>query len=261
MSNSTSFLDLFNPPTLEELMSMYQYRSGAGLYDNLLRSEMEEFVANAADFQLDFTEALQDIEAAVQAGATSVQRTIVIPVDIETNVDIQIDYVLDINHTVNFTVNGTLTAEYGQEITVTAEDIDWSEDSITGFSKWAYVPGDGAQGENYRLALHDTGAIDSFFDEFGHKPTVDQLTEFTGEAPAISLNDNEGKKGPHTFDFGVEDVMDVRDGNAYGGLTATLFNEDDGLLDGYQHRILPPTLDNAMSDVFVADIVAAVQNV
>ena len=230
MSNSSSFLDLFNPPTLEELMSMYQYRSGAGLYDNLLRSEMEEFVANAADFQLDFTKALQSIESAVQAGATSVQRTVVIPVDIETNVDIQIDYVLDINHTVSFTVNGTLTAEYGQEITLTAEDIDWSEDPITGFSRSMTVPNDG---DEYKLALFDNDELTGFRRREGYDPTFADLEAVHGEG-SVALSGESGFDGEQVlFTISAADRAEV-DSFGKGGSDWALYNVTDDTFGSHE---------------------------
>ena len=246
-----SFIEQFEVPSLQELMDMYVYRSGAALYDNLLQDQMEEFKAKSDQFELNFTEALESIEAEIQGGATSVQRTIVVPIDIETNVDVQIDYVLDVSHKVNINVNQTLTATYEQEVEVITNEIDFQDDPIANFDKWANV----ARGEETRMAVHDTGAIDSYFDEFGEKPTVDQLTEYTGETPAISVNSTD-EGGRFTFDFADVDVENVREGNDYGGLTATPFGED-GVLDGYQHRMLPQVVEEKMEDVYVTDPIIA----
>lgn len=248
---STNFIQNFDVPDLWDLMNAYVYRSGGAMYEQLLQDQMEEFKANSAQFELDFTEALESIEAEIQGGATSVQRTIVVPIDIETNVDVQIDYVLDVTHKVNINVNQTLTATYEQEVEVTTNEIEWQDDPIANFDKWAHV----ARGEETRMAVHDTGAIDSYFSEFGEKPTVDQLTDYIGEAPAVSVNSTD-EGGRFTFKFADVDVENVREGNTYGGLTATPFGGD-GVLDGYQHRMLPQVVAEKMEDVYVTDPIIA----
>lgn len=226
-----SFIEQFEVPTLQELMDMYVYRSGGAVYDNILRNEMEAFKAAAPDLQLDFTKALEAIESEIQGGATSVQRTVVIPVDIETNIDVQIDYVLDINHKINISVNQTLTATYEQDVCVEFGEIAWEDDPITNFSKSFNLPDDG---DSYRLALFDNDELTSFRRREGFDPSFADLEAVEGEGSvALSPEVFEGNGQRETFTITDVDRLMV-DSFGKGGSDYALYNETDDLFGSFE---------------------------
>lgn len=228
---TTSFIDQFEVPSLEELMNMYVYRSGAAVYDNLLQDQMEDFKGRAAEFELNFTEALEAIEAEIQGGATSVQRTVVIPVDIETNVDVQIDYVLDVTHKVNISVNQTLTAQYEQEVYLDVGGISWSDDPISNFSKTHDIPNDG---DTWRLAMFDNDELTSFVRREGYSPNLEELTAIHGDGSvALSPESYTGDGSRVSFTITDADRAEV-DTFGKAGSDYALYNQTDDSFGNFE---------------------------
>ena len=212
-------------------MNQWVYRSGAALYDNLLRDQMEDFKAKSDQFELDMFQALEAIEAAVQSGETSVQRTVVIPVDIETEVTVDIDYVLDVTHKVTFNVNQTLTAEYEQEVCLNVGDITWSDDPISNFSKSFDLPDDG---DDYRLALFDNDELTGYRRREGKEPTLQDLEAVEGEGSvALSPEVFEGDGQRVTFTITDIDRAEV-DSFGKGGSDYALYNQTDDSFGSFE---------------------------
>jgi len=228
---SNGFLQNFEAPDLWDLMNQWVYRSGAALYDQLLQDQMEEFKAKSDQFELDFTKALESIEADIQNGETNVQRTIVIPVDIETDGTVDIEYVLDVNHKVNISVNQTLTAQYEQEVEVITNEVTWSNDPVSNYSRSINLPDDG---DEYRLALFDNDELTGFRKREGFSPNFEQLEAVEGEGSvALSPETFEGDGSRVTFTILDADRALV-DSFGKGGSDYALYNVTDDTFGGFE---------------------------
>ena len=225
---SQSFIDQFEVPSLEELMNLYVYRSGAGLYDQLLRNEMESFDASA--FEVDYSKAIEKVEQAIERGDTSAEVTVVIPLDIETNVDVKINYVLDVTHKVNITVDQCVAFEYEQEVSLDVNPLTECLDPITGYEKSVTVPNDG---DEYKLALFDNDELTSFRKREGREPSFTDLEAMHGEGSA-ALSPESGFDGETTlFTISAPDRAEV-DSFGKAGSDWALYNATDDTFGSHE---------------------------